>query len=431
MTFRFIDLFAGIGGFHGALTSLGGECVWASEFDEKAADVYELNWGMRPDGDIVPLTDPVVSERIPEHDILCGGFPCQPFSKSGKQQGFKDSTRGTLFFNICQILEARKPAIVFLENVRNLAGPRQRDTWNTIISELRNLGYLVSSTPTVFSPHLLPKSLGGAPQVRERVFIVGIYVGSEKANSVLNVGPVVPNQPVNEFDPQNWNINSFLLPDSKIKNIERYELSESEIRWIDAWEDFVKSIRKANGGKKLPGFPLWADSFKARLPNGYQKLPKWKIDFLIKNRDFYLEHKDVIDSWKKRWNELEDFPPSRRKLEWQAQESKSLWECIMHFRPSGIRAKRATYVPALVAITQTSIIGSRRRRLTPHEAKLLQGLPSDFKFGLQPDSASFKQLGNGVSVGAASYVLREAIRSNQELLQNVAPHIVSSLPKTQ
>ena len=430
MTFRFIDLFAGIGGFHGALTSLGGECVWASEFDEKAADVYELNWGLRPDGDIVPLTDPLVSERIPEHDILCGGFPCQPFSKSGKQQGFKDSTRGTLFFNICQILEARKPSIVFLENVRNLAGPRQRDTWNTIISELRNLGYLVSSTPTVFSPHLLPKSLGGAPQVRERVFIVGIYVGSEKANSVLDIGPVVPNQPVNEFDPQNWNINSFLLPDSKIKNIERYELSESEIRWIDAWEDFVKSIRKANGGRKLPGFPLWADSFKVRLPNGYQKLPKWKIDFLIKNRDFYLEHKKIIDSWKKRWNELEDFPPSRRKLEWQAQDSESLWECIMHFRPSGIRAKRATYVPALVAITQTSIIGSRRRRLTPHEAKLLQGLPSDFKFGLQPDSASFKQLGNGVSVGAASYVLREAIRSNQELLQDVAPHIVGSLPKT-
>jgi DNA (cytosine-5)-methyltransferase 1 len=427
VSFRFIDLFAGIGGFHSALTSLGGECVWASEFDSKAAEVYELNWGLRPDGDIVPLTDPVVSERIPQHDILCGGFPCQPFSKSGKQQGFKDSTRGTLFFNICQILEARKPSIVFLENVRNLAGPRQKDTWETIISELRNLGYLVSSTPTVFSPHLLPKELGGSPQVRERVFIVGIYVGSEKANSMVDIGPVVPNLPVGDFDPQNWNINSFLIPDSKIEGIEKYELSDNEIRWIDAWEDFVQVIRVANGGKKLPGFPLWADHFKARLPSGYQKLPQWKIDFLVKNRDFYIEHREVVDDWKERWNQLEDFPPSRRKLEWQAQDSKTLWECVMHFRPSGIRAKRATYVPALVAITQTSIIGSRRRRLTPHEAKLLQGLPSTFKFGVQPDSASYRQLGNGVSVGAAAYVLREAIRNHQELVNDVSPNVVNSI----
>jgi len=171
--FKFIDLFAGIGGFHGALSAAGGEGIWSSEIDNKAALIYELNWGLKPAGDIVALTDPSVSKTIPKHDVLAAGFPCQPFSKSGKQQGFRDTTRGTLFFNICQILEARKPAVVFLENVRNLAGPRQRDTWLTIIRELRNLGYRVSDIPTVFSPHLLPPSLGGAPQVRERVFILG------------------------------------------------------------------------------------------------------------------------------------------------------------------------------------------------------------------------------------------------------------------
>jgi DNA (cytosine-5)-methyltransferase 1 len=427
LSFTFIDLFAGIGGFHAALRSLGGECVWASEFDSKASDVYELNWGLRPAGDIVPLTDPVVSDEIPAHDILCGGFPCQPFSKSGKQKGFKDTTRGTLFFNICQIIEARKPSIVFLENVRNLAGPRQVDTWKTIIQELRNLGYLVSSTPTVFSPHLLPEELGGAPQVRERVFIIGIYVGAELAKTSIDVAPIVSNQPVDGFDPQKWEIDSFLIPDSKIKNIENFQLSANEITWINAWDDFVQSIRKVNGDQRLPGFPLWADSFKTRLPNRYKELPNWKIDFLIKNRDFYIQYKTEIDKWKLRWNQLEDFPPSRRKLEWQAQDNRSLWDCVMHFRPSGIRAKRATYLPALVAITQTSIIGSRRRRLTPNEAKLLQGLPKDFKFGNQADSSSYRQLGNGVSVGAASFVLAEAVKHHADLLRDRAPHVLNSI----
>ena len=181
MPFTFIDLFAGIGGFHAALSAVGGKCVWASEIDEAASRVYAENWGLKPSGDIRAFTDPKVTSAIPPHDVLVAGFPCQPFSKSGHQLGFRDTTRGTLFFNICQILEARRPAVVFLENVRNLAGPRQRETWTTIIRELRNLGYRVPDEPTIFSPNLLPPELGGTPQVRERVFIVGIYVGSERA----------------------------------------------------------------------------------------------------------------------------------------------------------------------------------------------------------------------------------------------------------
>ena len=123
--FTFVDLFAGIGGFHGALSGLGGRCVWASEIDTACQAVYARNWGMAAAGDIVPLTDPTVSPEVPEHQVLTAGFPCQPFSKSGRQEGFRDTTRGTLFFNICQILEARRPAVILLENVRNLAGPRQ------------------------------------------------------------------------------------------------------------------------------------------------------------------------------------------------------------------------------------------------------------------------------------------------------------------
>jgi DNA (cytosine-5)-methyltransferase 1 len=407
-SFTFVDLFAGIGGFHAALSELGGQCVLASEIDTSAASIYEHNWNLKPVGDIVELTDPVVSDVIPEHDVLCAGFPCQPFSKSGKQEGFRDATRGTLFFNICQILEARKPAVILLENVRNLAGPRQRDTWNTIIESLRALGYKVSDTPTVFSPHLLPSELGGRPQVRERVFIFGVYVGTERSRKETISDVIVENEPVMGFDPRTWRIADYLTDDNEISDVDRYRLSEAETRWIDAWDDFVHTLRSA-GMEKLPGFPVWADDFKTRLPKNYKRLPQWKIDFLRKNRDLYNEYRVEIDCWLARWNNLEEFPPSRRKLEWQAQDAESLWDSVMHFRPSGIRAKRATYLPALVAITQTSIIGERRRRITPDEAKLLQGLPAQFAFPNQGDAQSYKQLGNGVSVGAVQYVFRSGL----------------------
>ena len=427
VAFSFIDLFAGIGGFHCALGSMGGDCLWASEFDAAASRIYEDNWGVKPAGDIVPLTDPDVSEEIPHHDVLAAGFPCQPFSKSGKQEGFRDTTRGTLFFNICQILEARRPPLILLENVRNLAGPRQVDTWKTIIRELRNLGYKVSDSPTVFSPHLLPPELGGAPQVRDRVFIVGVLVGPERAWSESDAEPVVLNQPVMGHDPSLWEIADFLDADDEIPNLDSYRLTPSEEKWLTVWDDFVRSIRAAGGGQRLPGFPLWADHFTDRLPRNYRALPEWKVDFLKKNKAFYLRFRDEIDDWFERWKGLEDFPPSRRKLEWQAQDVESLWDCVLHFRPSGIRAKRPTYLPALVAITQTSVIGPRRRRITPSEAKRLQGLPEWFSFANQRDALSYKQLGNGVSAGAAAYVFRETVLANADDVAEVAPHVLEAV----
>jgi len=426
MPFKFIDLFAGIGGFHGALSALGGDCVWASEIDEKAAIVYSRNWGTQPAGDIVALTEPKVSTKIPNHDILTGGFPCQPFSKSGKQHGFKDTTRGTLFFNICQILDARKPSIVFLENVRNLAGPRQKETWMTIIRELRNLGYRVSDVPTVFSPHLLPPEMGGAPQVRERVFIVGTFVGKERAWAESDILPVVEHRPVLGFDPQLWDVSTILDKDRDIKNLRQYKLSATEELWLSAWNDFVEVLIEERAGVRLPGFPLWSDDFvaKPKIPRG---TPEWKADFLRKNSAFYVQHKKSIDRWKKRWNNLSEFPPSRRKLEWQAQDATSIWDCVIHLRPSGIRVKRATYLPALVAITQTSIYGPKKRRITPHEAKRLQGFPETFDFGDQKDAVSYKQLGNAVSLGAAYYVLRQHVLNDQADLKKIAPKLVKAI----
>jgi len=180
-------------------------------------------------------------------------------------------------------------------------------------------------------------------------------------------------------------------------------------------------------GGKLPGFPIWAEHWvdlsDLKIPRG---TPEWKENFLYKNSQFFTENKAVLTKWLKKWNYLEDFPPSRRKFEWQAQDAKNLWETVMHFRPSGIRAKKATYVPALVAITQTSIVGKQKRRITTREGARLQGLPNWYDFVDQPDSLTYKQLGNGVNVGAVYNVIRAQVVRDLDLLQD-KPLLVKSI----
>jgi DNA (cytosine-5)-methyltransferase 1 len=425
--FKFVDLFAGIGGFHAALGHAGGSCVYVSEIDEAARRTYGRNWidplptRSRPQMNTdINLATPVDGEvDVPAHDVLAAGFPCQPFSKSGFQRGM-DEARGSLFWNIARILEDRTPSVVLLENVRNLTGPRHRHEWDVIIQTLREIGYRVSSTPSVFSPHFLPPSLGGTPQVRDRVFILGTFVGPERALVEVDVAPTVVRGPVDGWNPHDWDVNWILDDDSGIENLSRYKLSAEETEWVNVWDDLVQRMWSARG-VRLPGFPLWADAWipeRALDPIELDVLPRWKADFLVKNARFYDDHRDIIKAWRKANPSFTRFPESRRKLEWQAQDTGSLWETVMHFRPSGIRAKAPTYLPALVAITQTSIVGSRGRRLTPHEAARLQGLPRSFDFANNREAASYKQVGNGVAAGAAWYVLREHISQNRDDLPN-------------
>ena len=309
--FTYIDLFAGIGGFHAALSSMGGKCVAAVEIDSAAAAVYEANWKVKAYGDITQLAnDDIVN--IPKHDVLVAGFPCQPFSKSGAQKGMEE-TRGTLYWNILKIIEVHKPVMVLLENVRNLAGPRHAHEWEVIISTLRAEGYRVSSEPAIFSPHLLPPELGGRPQVRERVFIAATYVGVDAQIDGLEIAPVVTHTPKNGWDPSNWNLRKH-LPLQRSKKINGTELSNDEIYWIDAWNDFVENMWELRNGEKLPGFPIWADAWvhtsKLNIPKG---TPTWKADFLTKNAEFYTSHKKFLDKWTKKWGVYtEKFPPSRK-----------------------------------------------------------------------------------------------------------------------
>lgn len=164
-TFKFIDLFAGIGGFRIALQNLGGKCVFTSEWDKEAQKTYRANFGEIPFGDI---TKKQVKNYIPENfDLLCAGFPCQAFSIAGKRGGF-DDTRGTLFFDVAEIIKKHKPKAIFLENVKGLRSHDKGKTLETILNVLRNdLNYFVPD------PQVINAKEFGVPQNRERIYIVG------------------------------------------------------------------------------------------------------------------------------------------------------------------------------------------------------------------------------------------------------------------
>ena len=157
----FIDLFCGIGGFHSAASRLNLECVFACDIDSEARRAYEYNFNMKPAGDITAVN----ASDIPEHDILCAGFPCQPFSIIGGRKGFSDP-RGTLFFEILRILREKRPKAFVLENVRQLATINKKETLNSIIQSLKDLGY--------HTEYKILNALDfGLPQKRERILIVG------------------------------------------------------------------------------------------------------------------------------------------------------------------------------------------------------------------------------------------------------------------
>lgn len=161
--FTFIDLFAGVGGFRLALQELGGKCVFSSEWDKAASLTYQANFGERPHGDI---TLEETKAAIPqEFDVLCGGFPCQPFSIAGLRKGFEE-TRGTLFFDIAEIVRRHRPRVVFLENVKNLATHDKGKTLRVILDTFAEMGYKVQTRVLNSMTH------ADIPQNRERIFIV-------------------------------------------------------------------------------------------------------------------------------------------------------------------------------------------------------------------------------------------------------------------
>jgi len=370
--YRFIDLFAGIGGFHQALSSYGHKCVFASEINKEAAEVYRKNYGIEALSDITK----VKAEDIPNHDILCAGFPCQAFSNAGKKKGF-DDVRGTLFFDIKRILEHHKPKFIILENVKHLVKHDNGNTWDVIKHNLINLGYVITENPLILSPHQF-----GVPQNRPRVYILGVLKDKLKEN-IKNISVDIEKH----FVLKKTSIYSIL---EKGKVDSKYYISEYENKVIEAWDEFRKQINK-----KVYGFPVWVDEFGQNY--SYTHFPKWKQDYVVKIRKLYLDNKGFIDSWMKKWN-VTNFKLRDRKFEWQAGTNvNSVWETSIQLRQSGIRFKKPDFFPALVAMVQTPIIAKYKRRLTPREASYLQSYSKKFIID-SVDQRAYRQFGNSVNI---------------------------------
>lgn len=430
---RFVDLFAGLGGFHLALSSLGHECVFASEIDEELRALYLKNFSDMPPSAVVGDIREHRKE-VPEHDVLCAGFPCQPFSKSGYQDGHED-TRGTLFHDILQIAKKHKPEYILLENVGNFEQHDQGRTWAIAKSSLENLRYAVVATEHVksggrglLSPHHL-----GFPQSRDRFY------------AVARRGPLSKDILPAPVRTQTTSLDTVLEANNELDAGSRSssQLSKLQKRCIDHWNILVKALPKS---VEPPWFPLWTDEFGAGYPferttpfacsketlvrataalggtramsrpklldllpsharDRTKRFPDWKRKFIRLNREWFQANERYIPcGWLEKLRE--EFPTSLRKLEWNCKgETRDLWEHVLQFRPSGLRVKRMSSIPALVALTTTQIpiIGPRRRFITQVEALRLQGFPDDHVLP-ETRQAAFRALGNAVHVGVVTEI---------------------------
>ena len=197
---KYIDLFCGLGAFHTAFNKNNNvqnkvkyTCVFASDINEQVRKIYEENYGMKPEGDI----NKIDIEHIPDFDILCAGFPCQPFSIAGNQQGFEDRTQGNLFYKILEIINKKKPETLILENVKNLHTIHKGETFKIIKTELENLGYNVSYK-------VIDSRYYNSPQSRQRIYIIcnknKIYTFKKINNPIISVSTIIDNSITDFFD---------------------------------------------------------------------------------------------------------------------------------------------------------------------------------------------------------------------------------------
>ena len=435
---RFVDLFAGLGGFRIALERLGHECVFACELDPELQRLYGRNF---PDGPKIHGDIRVSKQYVPPHDVLCAGFPCQPFSKSGTQAGLNDETSGTLFHEILDILNRHRPAYVLLENVGNFERHDEGRTWRIVKSSLGSLGYKVLATEHkasggdgLLSPHHL-----GYPHHRERFFAAASHTGvpksvfpTRKRNATTSMADVV--QSVDEL--------------SKRDRLETQIVAQHR-QCIEHWNTFLNALPEEK--VDLPSFPIWGDEIDATYPyddvtpwaylqgfhNGIaanngapvtedsfgtlpsyarrrvERFPEWKVKFIDSNRTWFSSVREELPAGWVRG--LRSFPPSLRKLEWNCKgETRDLWEHILQFRPSGLRAKRYRNSPSLVAMTSTQIpiLGPEQRHLSRIEGLRLQGFPDDLNV---PDTrtATFRALGNAVHVGVVYDIAARLLRNGR------------------
>jgi len=438
---KFIDLYAGLGGFHQALEKLGHKCVWASEYNLNLRKLYSRNFPKTPiEGDIfkVNLND------IPEHDLICGGFPCQPFSRAGKMLGFDDLKKGNHFFKILEIIDIKKsnaPKYILLENVETILKHNNRETFKYIEAELTKRGYEIDKK--ILSPHEF-----NIPHHRRRLFIVGAR---------KDMGGLSKFNFPEKLDISKTKIYSILCPDHVPYLGENLYLTKENREVLELWKKFIETFPDE---KPLPGFPIWSHEWGATYPfekytpqtstieelnelkgtygkkicgnnkeniiNNFipryaqkdiEKFPKWKIIYIKKNREFYKKNKDFIDDFILKNSKLKKFEFSYQKLEWSCQGAERTFDDkIIQFRPSGLRVKLNNWSPALTTVrTQNIYIPKIKRKLSLLELSKLQSMDikhlPDIYDGKFVPNGGYRAFGNAVNVEVVRLIAKNLLNN--------------------
>ncbi len=447
---KFIDLFAGLGGFHLGLSRLGHECVFACEIDPTLNKIYRDIYSMNIEFDIKNVD----LNNIPKYDVLCAGFPCQPFSKAGSQSGFNHKVAGDMFDILCKFLERHSPEYFFLEKVPNLITHDKGFTWLYMKSKLENLGYFVSQdiiSPTDFN----------IPQTRKRLYVLGSknnshikWPVSELYNN-SSIKEILVDKPIHtkKLNKQKkevlkiWSNFLKMVPDKNhiftpmwsmefgatypFEETTPYMLSFNQLKKYKGC--FGKDLSKVNKEKIMEFIPPYAQYSRSKNEDSSSKnkFPSWKINFIRKTRKFYQNNKDWIDEWLKESLKVKSFhTASYQKLEWNCiGEKLNLENKLISFRSSGIRVKRLDNAPTLVNLTSTSLpfVTSKNRYLTLEECLHLQGfhekkfkrlLNKDYLSEINKASDDFflRSLGNAVNVDVIEKIASVFLSKKQNVL---------------
>lgn len=401
---KFIDLFSGLGGFHTGFTKNGHECVFASEIDESLRELYQKNYGIKPNGDITKVNE----KDIPSHDVICAGFPCQPFSLAGQKKGTDCPTSGKLIDDVIRIARHHKPKFVVLENVPNILTIAEGTFWEYIITSFEKIGYTINYR--VISPIEV-----GIPQNRKRIFVVA----NRKDIPIDDcIWPEATNDNVKLYD---------FLDNSK----EHKALEPRKLNQIHIWQNLLQNcsmpqrgsfsimapefgatypqnfssltiaeMKKYKGayGQSLRDCRTWED-IMSKMPSYTQKGRKvadWIAPSFNISRDIFSENKSFINKW---IETLDKENNSWQILEWRGKLAHyDLFEHILQFRASGIRVLKPEIAPSLIAMTPTQIpiIPKEERYLSKHEAAKLQFL-HELEYIPNNTTKAFKAFGNAVN----------------------------------
>lgn len=404
---RFVDLFSGLGGFHVGLKNNGHECVFSCEIDSNLRELYRINHGIMPHDDIRTVDE----TKVPAHDILCAGFPCQPFSLAGKKKGSECPTSGRLIDHVIRIANYHHPKFVLLENVPNILTIANGSFWKYLNSSFENIGYKVDYK--IISPVDL-----GIPQNRKRIFIL---CTRKDVDSSSFKWPDASNEKIVEIKLRDVLDSKFEHKQLEVKKIEllkhwqellyKLELDNLSCISLVAPEfgasypyDFSKlslnemRLYKGAYGQSLSKCKTWKEVIDL-LPSYAQKeckTPQWIMKSAQFSREIYKKQREVCDNWS---SGLDKNNNSWQILEWRGNHTNhNIYEHLIQFRASGIRIMNPDIAPSLIAMTPTQIpiIPSESRYISKYEAAKLQNLHL-LKNLPTGNNAAFKALGNAVN----------------------------------